>query len=252
MVAIAAAEITDVGLVRAINEDAVVAVDPVYIVADGMGGHDAGEVASALAVEELARLTGFDQPVTEDDVKVAVAAAHQRISRLANRLSGRAAGTTISGAVIIEKDGQLWWMVINLGDSRTYRLTHTNLVQLSVDHSEVQELVNRGRITQAEARGHPRRNVVTRALGAGVAFEPDYWLIPVRAGERLLVCSDGLTSEVDDSRIRQLLLAHSDPLEAAQALVGEALRLGGSDNISVIVADVVNQDASQGTSQDGD
>jgi protein phosphatase len=231
--------VTDAGRVRTVNEDAVVASYPVYVVADGMGGHEAGEVASALAVEELSRLADLPGPVREADVKQAVSAAHTRVARLAAEWLRRKAGTTLTGAVVVERDHEPWWMVLNLGDSRTYRLADGRLTQLSTDHSEVQEMVQAGQITQAEARTHPRRNVVTKALGAGVVCEPDYWLAPLRTDDRLLVCSDGLTSEVTDARIAHLLFANPDPASAAQALAAEAWRMGGNDNISVIVANEV-------------
>ncbi|MDR0593263.1 MAG: protein phosphatase 2C domain-containing protein [Bifidobacteriaceae bacterium] len=240
MPTIAAAAITDTGLVRRRNEDAILAASPVYAVADGMGGHESGQLAAALAVAKMARLSALPQPIGRADVEAALAAAQAAVVQLTHRPHCRAAGTTISAAILVEHQGEIWWLVVNLGDSRTYRLSDGTLEQLSNDHSEVQELVDAGRITPAEARFHPRRNIVTKALGAGVEFEPDYRLVPLRAGDRFLICSDGLTGEVSDHRIIQLLRDNPDPLEAAQSLVGEALRLGGQDNISVIVADVID------------
>ncbi|MDR2373216.1 MAG: protein phosphatase 2C domain-containing protein [Bifidobacteriaceae bacterium] len=240
MPTIAAAAITDIGRVRFANEDAVFAADPVYVVADGMGGHAGGRLASAAAVAALAALTRQAAPLGQDQVRAALGDAQGAVRRLAERGQRRAAGTTISGAVVISQDGQAQWLIVNLGDSRTYRFADGVLEQLTVDHSEVQELVDAGRISPAQARSHPRRHVVTRALGAGVDFEPDCRLEPLRAGDRLLVCSDGLTGEVDDRRIERLLAAWRDPSQAARALVDEALRLGGADNVSVVVADVID------------
>ncbi|MDR1442072.1 MAG: protein phosphatase 2C domain-containing protein [Bifidobacteriaceae bacterium] len=240
MPVIRAAAATDVGSNREINEDSVLAINPVYVVADGMGGHEAGEVASARAIAEMAHLIDLRRPVTEDDVKAAVRAAQFSVSQLATERRRLMAGTTLTGVVIVHRDGQPWWMILNLGDSRTYKLVNGELTQVSIDHSEVQELVNIGHLTPAEARVHPRRNVVTRALGAGGRFQPDYWLLPLQAGDRLMICSDGLTGEVTDDVIAGMLLFNPEPPAAAQALVAEALRMGGSDNVSVIVVDAIS------------
>jgi len=138
---------------------------------------------------------------------------------------------------VVRQDGLPYWLVVNLGDSRTYRLAGTTFEQLSVDHSEVQELVESGELSVEQARQHPRRNIITRALGAGMRQEPDFWLVPIEEGDRILVCSDGLTGEILDSRIAGILLDQPDPADAAHALVEAALSAGGRDNISVIVVD---------------
>ncbi|WP_166845540.1 PP2C family serine/threonine-protein phosphatase [Isoptericola sp. BMS4] len=224
---------THQGARRRLNEDSYLAGGSVFFVADGMGGHDAGEVASAAAVEALAPLRE-SAVVHEDDVRCRVATAHDAV-RAIETAPGRGAGTTLSGLVLTDQGGEPYWLVVNVGDSRTYRSTNGVLEQVSVDHSEVQELVDAGRITADQAATHPRRHVVTRALGAPDDPEPDFWFLPVHAGDRMLVCSDGLTVELGDRRIAEVLLMEADPQRAADRLVAEALEAGGRDNITVIV-----------------
>ncbi|WP_344246278.1 PP2C family protein-serine/threonine phosphatase [Isoptericola hypogeus] len=226
---------THQGARRTLNEDAYLASGSVFFVADGMGGHDAGEVASAAAVEALRPLLDSDV-VGADAVRCRLRTAHDAV-RAIETTPGRGAGTTLTGVVLTGQSGEPYWLVVNLGDSRTYRLADGELEQVSVDHSEVQELVDAGRITRAQAATHPRRHVVTRALGAPEDPDADFWFLPVHAGDRLLVCSDGLTGELTDERIEQVLLAEADPQVAADRLTHEALTAGGRDNITVIVVD---------------
>lgn len=228
---------TDRGRVRELNEDALLAHPPVFLVADGMGGHSAGDLASRLAVQEFSRLTGRTT-TTADEV-------HECFGRVAARLrralgASRSAGTTVAGVALAVHDGAAYWLVFNIGDSRVYRLADARLEQVSVDHSLVQELVDSGEITPAEARRHPRRNVVTRAVGTGPAPEPDYWLIPAAAADRVLVCSDGLTSELADEALHDVLQSVVDPQDAAHALVAAAVVAGGRDNVSAVVVDVAS------------
>ena len=136
-------------------------------------------------------------------------------------------------------DGVGYWVVLNLGDSRVYRLSGDIFEQVSVDHSVVQELMDRSELTPEQAKIHPYRHMVTRALGAGPDSDPDYWLIPAEAGDRMLICSDGLTGEVDDAAIEKLLRSPSDVRTLSQDLVGRALDGGGHDNISVVLVEAV-------------
>lgn len=228
---------THEGLRRQVNEDGFLAGDGVFLVADGMGGHDAGEVASALALEALSPLRDIAQ-VDPDVVVGLVAAAQARVRGIDTGPGGRGAGTTLTGAVVAYQDGVPYWLFVNVGDSRTYLLSGGRLDQVSVDHSEVQQLVDAGLLTEQEARRHPRRNVVTRALGADDTPDPDFRYVPVVLDDRLLVCSDGLTVELTDERITQVLLDHPDPQQAAGRLVDEAIAAGGRDNITVVVVDV--------------
>lgn len=226
---------THQGARRKLNEDSYLARGSVFFVADGMGGHDAGEVASAAAVEVLAPLGGAEV-VGVQDVRCRVRAAHDAV-RAIETAPGRGAGTTLAGVALTDQGGEPYWLVVNVGDSRTYRSADGVLEQVSVDHSEVQELVDAGRITAEQALTHPRRHVVTRALGAPDDPEPDFWFLPVHAGDRMLVCSDGLTAELSDRRVAEVLMVEPDPQSAAERLVGEALAAGGRDNITVIVVD---------------
>ncbi|MFJ7748517.1 PP2C family protein-serine/threonine phosphatase [Arthrobacter sp. NPDC097144] len=228
---------SDRGLRREQNEDSLIAADPVFAVADGMGGHEAGEVASSICVRTLgdAPFVGRHLPeIGADDVRVLLRDADAGI----REATGGRAGTTLTGAVLVSEAGVPCWLVFNVGDSRTYRLTGGVLEQITVDHSEVQELVDMGQITPDEALIHPRRHVVTRALGTGSDTEADYWLIPAEPGDRLLVCSDGLTGEVSDGQLEQILLSVDNPQDACASMVEAALRSGGRDNITVLVVDL--------------
>ncbi|MDR2454127.1 MAG: protein phosphatase 2C domain-containing protein [Bifidobacteriaceae bacterium] len=237
-----AAAASEVGKVRAVNEDAYVARSPVFMVADGMGGHNAGDLAAQAAVEQMGRLADLardGRPLTQGQVADAVEAARRRIAELPRSAVGRAAGTTLTGAVLTGPPGAPQWLVVNLGDSRTYRFAQGALVQLTRDHSEVQALVAAGLMTPLQARSHPRRHVVTKALGAGVVCQADFEAVPARLGDRLLICSDGLTEHVGDRRLAQILGRSAEPAGAVAALVRCALAAGGKDNISVIVVDLV-------------
>lgn len=238
---------TDRGLRREMNEDSFIAADPVFAVADGMGGHEAGEIASGICVRTLSEI-----PQLATGERNATAAVVQQYLLEADagirEATGSRAGTTLSGVVVVEQSGIPYWLVLNIGDSRTYRLSQGKLSQVSVDHSEVQELVDAGEITAAEAAVHPRRHVVTRALGTGDETEADYWLLPVEEGDRILVCSDGLNGELDDEQIARILVSEPDPQAAVDELIQAALRSGGRDNVTCIVVDasnVANDDGAQ-------
>jgi serine/threonine protein phosphatase PrpC len=226
---------TDAGLRRRINEDSFIAVPPLFLVADGMGGHRAGDVASATAIEEFAGLAGRASGGV-DDVRAALLRARRRIDALSSG-EGAGAGTTITGVVIADIHGEGYWLAVNLGDSRTYRLSEGEFEQVSVDHSVVQELIDAGELDPAAAASDRRRNVITRAIGAGSDAEADFWLLPAEAGDRILICSDGLSGELDRDEIHAVLLAESDPQAAATRLVHEAMLRGGRDNITAVVVD---------------
>ncbi|WP_138443686.1 PP2C family protein-serine/threonine phosphatase [Sinomonas susongensis] len=228
---------TDRGAIRELNEDSYLAREPVFAVADGMGGHEAGEVASGLCIEALADedMLVPGQPVTMLDVVLAVRRADWAI----REATGSRAGTTLAAAFSAQDDeGAPAWIVANVGDSRVYVTDHGEFDQITVDHSEVWELVARGEITREEARVHPRRNVVTRALGTGYDADPDLWLLPAFPGQRLLVCSDGLTTELEDLEIASILRRNPTSQGAADALVAAALESGGRDNVTVVVVGV--------------
>lgn len=226
---------TDVGLRRRVNEDALIAEFPLFLVADGMGGHEAGEVASERALAAFRPLLGREA-VTIDDLSAAFAEAVRLVAGIGTRAA--AAGTTISGVAVAEHEGASYWLVVNLGDSRTYRMAGGELEQISVDHSAVQELIDAGELAAEDAERHPERHVITKAIGAGSRAEPDYWLLPAHAGDRVLVCSDGLSRELDAGEIARVLQEEISPQAAATRLVHEALLRGGQDNVTVIVIDV--------------
>jgi len=236
-IAVAYGAATDAGLRRRINEDSYIATAPLFLVADGMGGHNAGEIASATVIQEFSAFAGRES-VAIDDVQAAVAAARRRVAALPAG-AGAGAGTTLAGVVIADIDGEGYWLALNLGDSRTYRLSDGQFEQVSVDHSVVQELVDSGQLAADAAQRDSRRNVITRAIGAGSDAEPDYWLIPAEDGDRILVCSDGLSGELDQDAIHSILLAEADPQTAATRLVHEAMVRGGRDNITAIVVDAL-------------
>ncbi|APX32512.1 serine/threonine protein phosphatase [Brachybacterium sp. P6-10-X1] len=234
---VVSASATHVGHVRGTNEDSILNASPIYLVADGMGGHNAGEVASAIAVEEFEKLT-IQENVTVEQLGEALSSAADRIGELGGE-STLGAGTTVSAVATMVLDGIGYWVVLNLGDSRVYRLSGDIFEQVSVDHSVVQELMDRGELTLEEARVHPYRHMVTRALGAGPESDPDYWLIPAEVGDRMLICSDGLTGEVDDSTIERTLRGPADVRTLSEDLVRLALDGGGRDNVSVVVVEAV-------------
>lgn len=230
---------TAVGRVREHNEDAYLVRDRVFAVADGMGGHAAGEVASALAIEAMDRLSQHD-PITPELVVAAVSDANSSIIEAgAAERRRRGMGTTLTGVAVIGPDGGRRWLVFNLGDSRVYRFAGGHLTQLTVDHSEVQELVDAGFISSAEAAIHPARNIITRSLGLEVDPEPDLWDLDPLGEETFLVCSDGLTGELDDAEIAGILSEAPDAQAAADRLCAAAEDAGGRDNITVLVVRAV-------------
>ena len=254
---------TDPGRIRPDNEDNLLAATRVFAVADGMGGHRAGEVASALAIDLLR--SRLSEPGADlDDVVAAIAEANADIYRAAlENPAQQGMGTTITALIVIgdgTSDGpdgaaaetaetaegspaaapHELFALINVGDSRTYLLRHGRLRRVTVDHSYVQELVTTGHITDDEARTHPRRNIVTRALGIDPSVRVDAWTVPIVRGDRFLLCSDGLVDEVHDDAIADVLTTISDAQAAADELVALANREGGRDNVTVLVVDVLD------------
>ncbi len=237
MIKLAWSSESDVGLRRKNNEDSVIAEPPVFAVADGMGGHAAGDVASAIAVEGLRQLAGH-MGVTRREVLEAIRRANETICRQALKNETAGMGTTLTGLVITRsEDGNDGVVVFNVGDSRSYLLRDDVLTQVSHDHSVVQELIDSGTITKAEAIGHPESNVITRSLGVTTGLDIDWWLLSPITGDRYLLCSDGLFKCVSQDRIHEILLAHPGPHDTSQTLLEAALLGGGDDNISIINVD---------------
>ena len=238
---IAAVGLTSVGRVRTLNEDAWYAGERLFIVADGMGGHAAGDVASALAI---AGLTPVDrQGVGRDDLEAAVLASNEAVLEHAQAHPETAGlGSTVCG-LARTADG---WLAFNAGDSRCYVIERGTLRQVTVDHSEVQELIDRGLITREQARSHPDRNVITRAVGQTPPPLVDFFAVPAGARVRFVLASDGLHSEIDDARIAEICAGTPGAAELASALVHAAEEAGGNDNVTVIVVDDLSDSHSDG------
>ena len=237
---------TDVGLVREVNEDSYLADPPVFVVADGMGGHDGGDIASRIVVEEFGRLAdvGYDPRRGTHVVTATLRACQRRLLEYGATHRGSEGGrwnggTTAVVALLVEDDAGPQWLLANLGDSRIYRFTHGDLARVSTDHSVVQELVDAGMISEADALVHPERHIVTRALGGPDAVDPDYFVLPLDEAERVLLCSDGVTGMIPDADIARLLADNPDPRDAAEQVVAAAVAAGGVDNATAVVVDVM-------------
>ena len=210
-----------------------------FVVADGMGGHAAGEVASEMAVQivkrELAPVHDVRDEVAAEKVKAALRAANRAIyERMLSDTDKQGMGTTASLLLLSHAN----YLIGQVGDSRVYLLRDGMLSQLTKDHSYVQEQVDAGFLTPEQARFHPYSNVITRCVGASEEVQPDVYSGEVKTGDVFLVASDGLTGMVDDRRIQQLLLARSSPARIVDALIAEANGRGGLDNITAIVVRV--------------
>lgn len=234
-----AAGATDVGRVRAVNEDSFAMLPSVAIVADGMGGHASGDVASGLTIETFESFFASG-PIRATDVVDAVLEANAAIVAEAERHPEKAGmGTTLTGVALVEVDGTPMWLVVNVGDSRVYRLSPAGLRQVTKDHSEVAQLVSIGAITAEEARTHPLRNVITQSLGTSPPPRPDTKMLPVAPDDLFLICSDGLTGELTDDEIldiaRRTLGSGGSLDNLARSLVDAAVNAGGRDNVTVVL-----------------
>lgn len=242
---------SDVGRVRESNEDAASVRPGKYFVADGMGGHESGEVASETALRAFDGVAcGGDRTETQTALIDLLSTAQQQIDEI-DPGAHRRAGTTATGVVLVTHDGRPHWLVLNIGDSRTYRYAQGILEQVTVDHSQVQEFIDAGFITAEQARTDPRRNVITRALGAGmIAPEADFYSFPAVPGDVLLMCTDGLTGELPDGEIEDILAEMPTPKEAVATLVAGAHALGAHDNVTVVVVAVSDAVAGGDTGTD--
>ncbi len=239
---------TDTGGRRAVNEDDVLATPPVFVVADGMGGHVHGELASRAVVtafEELAGRCDPDREVLPEEIQAAIRTAQRTIRGAGEHdPQGRpvTAGSTVAGAVLTVHESQPFWLVFNVGDSRIYRLSEGELAQVSVDHSVVQEMVDAGALGPEDARRHPQRNVITRAVDTGPDVDADFWRLRAGSRDRLLLCSDGLTDELGDAEIGAVLREVDSAQDAVDRLIAAATTGGARDNVSVIVVDTAGAD----------
>ena len=229
------AERTDVGMQRQANEDNFIARSPLFVVADGMGGAQAGEVASQTAVEVFKH--GLPEGVPEATLQQMIGVANRNIHDQAHAdssLSGM--GTTITAAFVNSEREEV--VVGHVGDSRAYRLRNGILQRLTRDHSLVEEMRRRGQITEEQAEDHPQRSIITRALGPEPEVEVDIQAVPAEPGDIFLLCSDGLTTLLNDERIRELMSGATRLEAAVKTLVDEANRAGGRDNITVSIFQV--------------
>ena len=226
---------SDVGLVRSHNEDSFLLQAPLFVVSDGMGGHAAGEVASSIAIETIGELA----PGSADDVLLgaAVESANTRVMSASDQGIGKPGMGCTATAVIIDKNRMA---VAHVGDSRAYVLRQGTLVRVTHDHSYVEELVDSGQITADEARTHPSRSIITRALGSDPDMYADHFSLEVGDGDRIILCSDGLSGMIGDGQIESLAVSSATPQQAADNLVAAALTAGGADNVTVVVIDVLD------------
>jgi protein phosphatase len=232
---------TDVGQVRTNNEDQLLVGDQLFAVADGMGGHAAGEVAALTAVEALR--ASFDRKRTPDGLADAVRHANRAVwDRAGDESELRGMGTTLTAGALVTEDGEEMLTIAHVGDSRAYLLRDGELDQITDDHSLPAEMVRRGELAPEDAADHPQRHIVTRALGIEQDVEPDCIRILPYRGDRILLTSDGLTDELNDGQIASILRRYEDPDEAARELVRAAKDNGGRDNITVVVVDVLDDD----------
>jgi protein phosphatase len=241
---------TDVGRKRTLNEDSVVSGRQLWAVADGMGGHAAGDVASRLVAETLRELDAREA-LRPGDVVACLGEANQRILDYAAHVPAAAGlGSTVAGIAQVVVGGADHWAVFNVGDSRVYRCQAGTMARATIDHSETEELILEGRISEDEARHHKLRNVITRSLGTDPSPRVDLWVLPQTPGDRFLVCSDGLTNELTDPEIARVLLPDPDPDHAAGVLLAGALAAGARDNVSVIVVDLAEPSGPAGDLDD--
>lgn len=224
---------TDIGYVRDHNEDSLIIIPPLFTVADGMGGHEAGEIASEITVNTLAELA--PSHLDAEGLTAAVEAANYNVMKAPRQGIGRdGMGTTLTAAML---EGERL-LIAQVGDSRAYLLHKGHLQQITRDHSLMADLIEAGQITPEEARVHPNRSVITRAIGSDIHMRPDIYELNVDAGDRILLCSDGLSSMISNNAIESIMRRQSDAQHCADELVTAALENGGADNVTVVVADV--------------
>jgi serine/threonine protein phosphatase PrpC len=239
---------SDVGRVRTVNQDLPLVRPDLYAVADGMGGHVGGEVAARVAVETLDR--AFDRAPTVDGLREAFSEANAAVwqESQSNR-DLRGMGTTLTAVALVGgPEGRDVLALANVGDSRAYVFSGGAMTQVTDDHSLAEERMRHGEMSEEEAAVHPQRHILTRALGVSAEVETDMWELELRTGDRVLLCSDGLTNEVGTEEMAGILGEIDDPEEAAQRLVDVANGHGGADNITVVVVDVQVGEEGDGTS----
>jgi len=230
---------TDVGLVRSENQDRFLTSFPLFVVADGMGGHQGGEIASQTTIDSMGSTFGDDQ--TPAGLVAAIVEANRAVlTKAAEDPALAGMGTTITALALVVDGDDETIAIANVGDSRTYVLRLGDLVQVTDDHSVPEEMARMGLITRDQVDTHEKRHILTRALGVDEVVEVDLFQVTPYRGERFLLCSDGLVREVGESQIASVLRRIADPEEAASELVTMAITRGGSDNVTVVVVDVID------------
>ena len=234
---------SDTGRQRNANEDSFFTRSPLFVVADGMGGAQAGEVASKAAAESFAG----EQPATAPEryLEETIEGANRTIHELARKDPSLAGMGTTTTAALVDLDGEEV-AIGHVGDSRAYRLRGARFEQLTRDHSLVEEMRRKGQLTDAQAEDHPQRSIITRALGPEPEVDVDLQTVPAQAGDVFLICSDGLTTMLADAKIAQILTRATSLQSAVRALVDEANRAGGRDNITVVLFRLEDADGSDG------
>lgn len=239
---------THTGRRRDINQDALLTEYPLFVVADGMGGHLGGEIASTSTVDRLRGVVDAGS-VTPKTIEKGLARAVKDIASHPEATDD-GTGTTLTGVYLDVAEHPPHWVTLNIGDSRVYLLRDGAIAQVTTDHSVVQELVASGRLSPEEAENHPYGNVITRAVGPSDSVSPDYVRLDVADGDRFVICSDGLTKELTDYGIQHFLAENADPADAVTSMLDAALENGGRDNITVIVLDVALVGAGSSTAGD--
>jgi protein phosphatase len=235
------AAVTDTGRRREVNQDAFFAAYPLFVVADGMGGHVGGEIASASTIDRLTAVAdaGVVNPKTNE--KALARAVKDNASQPEATDDGT--GTTVTGVFLDTSGEAAHWVTLTTGDSRVYLVRFCGIVHFTTDLSVVQELIAAGRLSPEEAENHPYGNVITRAVGPSDGVKPDYVRLDIADGDRFVICSDGLTKELTDYGIRHFLDENPDPAAAVTAMLDAALENGGRDNITIVVLDVTDPSA---------
>ncbi|WP_040163948.1 PP2C family protein-serine/threonine phosphatase [Microbacterium gorillae] len=228
--------VTDTGRRRDANQDAFLTAYPLFVVADGMGGHIGGEIASASTVDRLGGMVEKGKVTPKNIERALTRAVSDIVSHPETTDEGT--GTTLTGVYLDLDASRESWVTINIGDSRVYLLRGDQLDQLTTDHSVVQELIAAGRLSPEEAENHPYGNVITRAVGPSERVTPDYVRVDIEDGDRFVICSDGLTKELTDYGIQHFLTENPEPAAAADAMMQAALENGGRDNVTIIVLNV--------------
>lgn len=239
---------TDTGRRRETNQDAFLTVYPLFVVADGMGGHVGGEIASASTVERLGAMVGKGEVSPKTIEKALTKAVADIVSH--PEATDEGTGTTLTGVYLDTDEATESWVTLNIGDSRVYLLRDGGLTQLTTDHSVVQELMAAGRLSAEEAENHPYGNVITRAVGPSEGVAPDYVRVEIVDGDAFVICSDGLTKELTDYGIGHFLVENEEPKAAVEAMMNAALENGGRDNVTIIVLKVARTGA--GVEEDTD